>query len=398
MKIRWAQARAGSIPAARTIWTSRDRRGTLQGYESQIQDLDVGEVESVELSKDLKHILVTLQMDDAVEPLLTEGTRFRIVGGNFSLSDLSAVKAIVSGPYIEMDPGPGKAQRRFVGLDRPPPVPGNTDGTRLVLHARRLGSISPRAPLDYLGLRVGAVEDDKLVDDGRRFDIDVFVRAPYDKLVHRDTRFWDAGAARIAMGSQSVSAELTAPEALLSGAISFETPPELAAGPPAKPDDAFALYRDRDRARGAPIGQRVAHLVRFRGAVGNLSVGAAVELRGFRVGEVVDVSLGYDAISGSLETPVTIELEPARLKLDGVAAPADGDWTGRMNRALERMIQQGLRARLDRSTPVIGGAQVTPAFVPSAPPATLGTAGPHPEYRRHRRAISAGSPPRRARS
>jgi hypothetical protein len=101
MKIRWAQARAGSIPAARTIWTSRDRRGTLQGYESQIQDLDVGEVESVELSKDLKHILVTLQMDDAVEPLLTEGTRFRIVGGNFSLSDLSAVKAIVSGPYIE---------------------------------------------------------------------------------------------------------------------------------------------------------------------------------------------------------------------------------------------------------------------------------------------------------
>jgi hypothetical protein len=43
------------------------------------------------------------------------------------------------------------------------------------------------------------------------------------------------------------------------------------------------------------------------------------------------------------------------------------------------MIQQGLRARLDRSTPVIGGAQVTLAFVPSAPPPTLGIAGPHPE-------------------
>jgi paraquat-inducible protein B len=278
-----------------------------------------------------------------------------------------------------MDPGPGKAQRRFVGLDRPPPVSGNTDGTRLVLHARRLGSISPGAPLDYLGLRVGAVEDYKLVDDGRRFDIDVFVRAPYDKLVHRDTRFWDAGAVRISTGSQGVSAELTAPEALLSGAISFETPPELAAGPPAKPGDAFDLHDDRDRARGAPIGQRVAYLVNFRGAVGNLSVGAAVKLRGFRVGEVVDVSLGYDALSGSLETPVTIELEPARLKLDGVAPPADGDWTGSMNGALERMIQQGLRARLDRSTPVIGGAQVTLAFVPGAPSATLGTGGPHPE-------------------
>lgn len=102
-------------------------------------------------------------------------------------------------------------------------------------------------------------------------------------------------------------------------------------------------------------------------------------LRGFRVGEVTGIGFAYDARRDRLETPVTIALEPARLKLEGVAAPANGDWTDPVNEALEQLIRQGLRARLDRQPPVIGAESVSLDFVAQAPPAQLVLSGEHPE-------------------
>jgi paraquat-inducible protein B len=72
-------------------------------------------------------------------------------------------------------------------------------------------------------------------------------------------------------------------------------------------------------------------------------------------------------------------VEPARFKLDGAAPPPDGDWTPVVNQALERLVEQGLRARLDRSTPIIGGRLVSLEFVPDAKPAKLDMTASHPE-------------------
>jgi paraquat-inducible protein B len=340
--------------------------------------LDVGAVEDVRLAKDLSHVVVTLRLDRKFDHALTEGTRFWIVGGNIGLENLAALRTIVSGPYIAIDPGPGKPTHHFTGLEQAAPVAAETAGTRFVLHAHELDSLKQGATVKYLGLDVGVVETDRLVDQGHGFDIDVFIRAPFDKLVHAGTRFWNAGAVRISTGD-GLSAQLVSLTAIVSGAIAFETLPGGESGPTAKSDDRFELYDSEQDAVGAPIGQTISYRVQFGGAVGDLRPGAPVMLRGFRVGEVTAVDFAYDARKDRLETPVKIELEPARLKLDGASPEANGDWTPAVSQALDQMIRQGLRARLGRTAPVIGRRIVSLDFVAGASPAHLILGGQEPE-------------------
>ncbi len=115
-------------------------------------------------------------------------------------------------------------------------------------------------------------------------------------------------------------------------------------------------------------------LVRFQGAVGGLSQGAPVTLRGFRVGKVTAVHLDYDSASGELRTPVTVEIEPDRLLPQG--DPRGRDSVQATTEAVGRLVQAGLRARLDRHPPVIGGQSVTLTVADNEPPAELITGGP----------------------
>lgn len=340
--------------------------------------LDVGAVEDVRLAKDLSHVVVTLRLEGNFEKALTQGTRFWIVGANVGLENFAALKTIVSGPYIAIDPGPGKPTRHFTGLEQPAPVAAETAGTRFVLHAHELDSLKQGATVKYLGLDVGVVESDRLVDQGHGFDIDVFIRAPFDRLVHAGTRFWNAGAVRIST-SDGLSAQFVSLPAIVSGAIAFETLPGGESGPTAKPGDHFELYDSEQDAVGAPIGQTISYRVQFGGAVGDLRPGAPVMLRGFRVGEVTAVDFAYDTREDRLETPVKLELEPARLKLDGASPEANGDWTPAVNRALDQMIRHGLRARLGRTAPVIGRRIVSLDFVADVPSAHLILGGQEPE-------------------
>jgi paraquat-inducible protein B len=341
--------------------------------------MEVGEVDSVDLAPDRKHVVVTLHVDGDLADALTDGTRFWIVGGQFSLGNLSAIKSVISGPYIQIDPAPGKPARHFTGLAKPPAVMADASGTRFVLHADKLGSVGEGAPVYYRDLKVGTIESYRLVDQDSAFDITVFVQSPYDRLVRRSSHFWDASALRLSFAGGGVDARLASLEALLSGGVAFATPAGAAQGPPAEAGERFTLYDDEAAARTAPVGDGVAYLVRFDGAVGDLKVGAPVKLDGFRVGSVARVGLRYDPASGALDMPVTIELTPRRILGDAGGAADDDHRARALNEALATLVARGLRAKLEKSPPLVGGSIVALAFVAGAPPAGLGAAGVQPE-------------------
>ena len=48
-----------------------------------------------------------------------------------------------------------------------------------------------------------------------------------------------------------------------------------------------------------------------------LKVGAPVELQGIQIGQVLDVSLEFDADKEAFRIPVLIELEPGRIEVVG---------------------------------------------------------------------------------
>ncbi len=339
----------------------------------------VGQVTSVQLAKDLGHVIVTVRLRHDVLQALREGTRFWIAGAKPDFSDLSSLKSVVTGPHLAMDPGQGKPTRHFTGLDRQPQVLSGTPGVELTLHSSTEGALKAGAIIDYRGMEAGKIEHTDLAADGKGFKITAFVHAPFDRLVTSRTQFWKEDAVQISAGGHGVTANLAPLPAVLFGGVAFDTPGSAQGEPPVKWGAQFPLYHDKAAADAAPIGPQVAFLVRFDGAVGDLSPGAPVTLKGFRVGRVTGVSLAYDVRSSALQTPVTIEVEPDRLHVVDGSPPPDGNWSPLVTEAMDRLVREGLRARLERSTPLIGGKTVVLDFPQDAGPAALNRAGAEPE-------------------
>src|SRR5262249_9770403 len=84
-------------------------------------DIQLGVVKSIDPAPDLSHVIVSAQMDRIAAPHLTESTHFWVVRPRLGITSFSGLETLISGDYIEMDPGAGGAsQRRFTGLEEPP--------------------------------------------------------------------------------------------------------------------------------------------------------------------------------------------------------------------------------------------------------------------------------------
>ena len=127
--------------------------------------LEIGEVTDVSLARDLGHIVVKADVHTAVRDVLNTGTRFYLKGGKPSLTDLSSLKSVVSGPTIEMVPGIGESTREFAGVDGEPPMPLTVALPYLVNFDGDAGSLKSGSPVTLRGFSVGEVKSTQLVTD-----------------------------------------------------------------------------------------------------------------------------------------------------------------------------------------------------------------------------------------
>ena len=344
-----------------------------QATRVNFRGVDIGGVSSVRLSDNGRQVIVQLALERSMEKFLRAGTRFWLQG--VTLEDPTTLGAVLSGPTVEMEPGPGAPQRVFVGLSEAPAFTEPVQGTRFSLLAEQHGSVQQGSGVYYLGLEVGKVLGVEMVSP-HQFRLEVLVRAPYDQLVHVGSRFWDAGAFELSMTS-GLKVQLLSTSALLKGAVAFETSAQAAALPRARAEQEFPLYQSEESAQLAPSGPTARYRVSFSGAVGELKVGAPVKLRDFTVGQVREVNFELDAQTGALRTPVTIELDAERLHLSATAGGNDA--TAKLNGAVAQLVRAGLRARMSQSPELVGSYYVALDFVPHVAPASLDTASTPPE-------------------
>jgi paraquat-inducible protein B len=339
----------------------------------QYQGLKVGEVDSVTLQKDLQHVAVSLRLHSDLEGHLGPGTRFWVAGARPSINDLGSIKSLITGPYIGIDPHAGPAQDHYQALATSPAQKETVAGTHYKLVAPNLGALSNGSPIYFRDLKVGVVEGTHLLPDGRQFGIAVFVNAPFDKLVHEGTRFWNASAIQVSMAGPGPRLQFQSVPALFAGAIDFETPADMTASKQAKADTQFRLYESKDAAQNAPSPQAIDYRVTFAASdAGDLQIGAPVKLADSDIGSVASSTLQYNSRSGRLASLVTVALDPHRIALaDGEAWQPDA--RPQMNDLLRHLIGQGLRARLAKTVPLIGSAAVLLDFVPNATSAELGS-------------------------
>jgi paraquat-inducible protein B len=351
------------------------RTGTgLEAGKTRVKhnDVELGIVDKVELTPDLSHVIVTASMNRMAAPHLTAGTRFWVNRPRVSLSNLSGLETLFEGTYIEMDPGEGEPAREFVGLEDPPVVRADVPGTEFILNADRLGSLGPGSPVYFHGVKVGEVLGSEFDYVQGKLKIHAFVNKPYDQLVHPSTRFWNDSGLTIDAGVSGFKVEMESLQALITGGVGFDTLP-AGGGDTTSVAAAlaqFPLYSDHETAFEATYAQRVPFIVEFTGSVHGLEVGAPVEFRGIKVGNVTDIRLQYDASQGQVRIPVTLAFEPQRVERTGLAT-AQTSSIANVMRAMAGFVQRGLRAQLQSESLISSQLIVAFDFFPDAPPAQI---------------------------
>jgi paraquat-inducible protein B len=342
------------------------------------RDIELGTVEGLEPSKDLSTVTVLARMNRHAESHLSTGTRFWVVRPRLSAEGISGLGTLISGSYIEMEPGPGEPETVFTGLEDPPVVTADVPGTRYELHGRRLGSISQGAPVSFRGVKVGEVLGYQLVDEDGTTTVQVFVRAPHDKLVHRGTRFWNASGFAVELTGDGLKLQTESLQAILAGGVAFDVPIGGEAGPPAQPASVFTLYADEDAARDALFSRRIPFLLHLAGSAQGLTAGAAVRMRGIKIGEVTDVHIEYDEAADQVSVPVTMDIEPDRVKILNPDL-SQSDFKERSYAAFRGFVARGLRARLQSGNLLTGQKVISLDFMTDQPKATLIEGGVYPE-------------------
>jgi len=200
----------------------------------------VGEVRSVGLSKDAQHVEVGVRLDQSAESLARDGTLFWIVRPEVSAAGLSGLETIVSGSYIQIQPGKGAPQKKFKGVEEGPSTESVEDGLPIVLTALDAGSIASGSPIYYRGIEVGSVQLLSLSDDATTVLIHGAIQPKYVSLVHTNTKFWNAGGINVDLKLFGIKLRAESFKSLLAGGIAFNT--ESPPGAPAAPGSQFPLY------------------------------------------------------------------------------------------------------------------------------------------------------------
>ncbi len=148
---------------------------------------NIGTVKDVKLAESGGSVLVTAAIDADATRFLRSGTRFWLKGANPSLSNLSSLGALLSGPSIEMEPGAGAPAKHFKGLSHKPIVPASE--ARAVLYDVSLGgdagSLETGDPVKLNGFTVGEVRAVSFAYDANTGSLSIpGTLALYPSLMH----------------------------------------------------------------------------------------------------------------------------------------------------------------------------------------------------------------------
>jgi paraquat-inducible protein B len=362
------------------ITISFDAGEGIQSGQTRIRrkDVDLGTVESIKLTSDLSRVIVRARMLRSATPYLNDRTQFWIVRPRVSAEGISGLSTLVSGIFIEMSPGDGNPKREFAGLEQPPVLRPDTPGRSFTLHASQLSSLNQGTAVFYRGLSVGEILGYTLDQKTQKIDIYAFVRAPYDRLVHADTRFWNASGIDISLGAQGVHMVASSWQQLLSGGVEFHTPSSAMSEPPSPAGTEFRLYDDKTSAEKDPRGNALIYEIDFTGPVAGIEQGTPVELLGSQIGQVKSVELQYDDHSHALLTPVLIAIDPTRIKVVNGPDRSTDELAHDLSAHIEDWVKHGLRARLTSASLITGQQIVSLDMVPDAPAARIERVGSQP--------------------
>ena len=337
----------------------------------KFKDVEVGEVTNVDINDDLSGVTITIEMNNTTDKYMTDKSRFWVVQPQISAGTITGLGTLLSGNYIGMDPSSeGKKTKVFTGLEQPPVIHSDEDGREFKLHAKALGGLKSGSPVYFRQIMVGSVVDYRFLDSGD-LELEVFVREPYDKHVNAATRFWNAGGIDVTLSAAGLEIKTQSLVTIIAGGIAFDTVAGLGrdASQPAAEKQIFDLYPSRTASQSKIYTEKHKVLMYFADPVRGLLPGAPLELRGYKIGKVLDISFEFDHATDEVRIPVLAEIEPQRVNATG-----ESDF----HTTIEQLVANGLRASLQSGNIVFGKLLVDLEFHPDEPPVKVDFSGKYP--------------------
>ena len=293
----------------------------IEGGKTSIKSrsVDVGIVETAVLSDDLHHVRITARLNSGMEKLLRQDSVFWVVKPQIGRDGVSGLGTLLSGAYIELQPGSeGEHLEQYSLLDSPPLAPPDAKGIRITLDSKKAGQLNPGDPVLFRGYRVGSVETSNFDANKRMITYQLFISAPNDKLITNNVRFWKDSGIAVDFSSQGMSIQMGSLTTLFSGGVSFDVPEGLDWGTPVASGADYQLFDDQKDIQDSLYKENIEFMMLFKDSIRGLSPGAPVEFRGIRLGTVAQVPFFTEQMQQKLDsdfrTPVLIRIEPERLK------------------------------------------------------------------------------------
>lgn len=342
------------------------------------KDVEIGMVKGIRLAEDRSHVVVSIQLDKDAGGFQAKDTRYWVVRPRADISGVSGLSTLLSGAYIGADVGSSAEHiSEFKGLEAPPPVRYDEEGTQFRLRANEVGSMDIGSPVLYRQIPVGRVTGYSLDEDGKGVSIGIFITSPYDKFVGSNTRFWVASGVNARLDASGVKLHVDSLMTVMAGGVAFANPEE-GQGMKVSEGAMFRLSRDQETALAAPDGQSHIVVLRFDQSLRGLQSGASVNFRGVELGQVKAIDINYDEDTGDFSMPVLVELFPGRLnsKLDLEGLPEEEQQKlkkvsplGTLEEdaeQIQKLVDRGLRAQLRTGNLLTGQLYVALDFFPKA--------------------------------
>ncbi len=333
--------------------------------EVKCQNVSIGKVEDIVLNDDLD-VDVSLRIKPDHLHLVGAGSQFWVVRARVQGSSISGLGTLISGAYIELDPGPNpgkvKAKRSFNGLETPPLTPSSVPGLRLVLESSKPGSVDVGSGVYYHDTVIGKIESREFLPSEKVVKFGAFIEEKYRELVSSETLFWKTSGVKLDVGSEGFNLELPSLDSLVSGRVSVDEPEEGLEGIPLEDGANVTLYSSQEQAEVSRFKGGTEFLLLVDQSLRGLQEGAPIEFRGLKIGRVAEISYGLVEKPKINEMPVLIQLDARLLEKHFPTNLIDKGAEG-----FSKAVSRKLRASIRSSSLITGKMFVDLDYFPDLP-------------------------------
>lgn len=340
----------------------------IEAGKTEIRALNVkvGVITQVTLSENYDHIIAKAQMNKDAERMLREDSMFWVVKPRIGRDGVSGLETLLSGAYIQLQPGKSAEEKEhFTVLDVPPVAAPDAEGRRIILTHREAGKLGVGDPVIFKGFTVGRVEKTSFDVETRQALYQLFIFKPYDSLIRTRSKFWLSSGVDLQLNTEGFELKLGSLESLLTGGVTFDSVPGMDSGDPLTEDMTnFRLYDDVKQLREGIYDEYIDFVMLFDESIRGLKEKAPVEYRGLRIGTVMKVPLRFPTQEESFSVkriPVLVRIELGRL-FDHFHTDSMDEY----NEKLKLEFARGLRGTLKTGSLITGALYIDTDFYPDA--------------------------------